>query len=240
MVIVTSLSARSGSEPWGPGSSREESIPSHRGGVVVPRSRNAAAGLIVASAMAACQGGNSLATIGALAGSPGATQAPSNVTTPAGTGSAPVAQGGPLAVQPAEGITFPVAVTNFPASTPVPTPAPTPPPEIVRVEISPDSLVLNTPRDTSANPAWPDAGFPWKVQLVGIVRYSNGTYTTDVNWTSENPALVSVDASGWVWSTSPRNTGTTKVWAIARGASNHRANIPVTVADFGKVLADVH
>ena len=199
----------------------------------MPRSRHAAIGLVAAAAIAACQGGNSLTVTGGNTAISGASASP-------GTSSSGISASGSTTIKPEDGSTFAVVVTNFPAATPVPTPDPPPMPNVLKVDISTESLSLKTPPHTAPTATWPGAGFPDRYQLVGMVRWSDGTYTTDVNWTSDNPALVGIDVNGWVWSTNPRTTGATKIWATARASASAKTSIPVTVVDYGKVQLDVY
>ena len=121
---------------------------------------------------------------------------------------------------------------------------PTPfPPEaaasVDRVGVSTASVTLNTPRDPAAPSTSSNAGFPISESLVGTVYWSNGKFTHDVLWTSSNPHLVSVDASGTITALAPRLTGRVVITVSARAKPTVIAAVDVIVVDFGKVQLDV-
>lgn len=88
------------------------------------------------------------------------------------------------------------APTPTPTPTPMPTPTPTPSPTVQGIAIASTSVTLNVPY-TSQDVGLAPPAYPLSANLGGTLSWSNGSTTSaGITWTSSNPALVSVDATG--------------------------------------------
>ena len=110
------------------------------------------------------------------------------------------------------------------------TPAPPPPRKPISVLIFPQVLDLNTPAEATAPLA---VRYPSAAHLVGTVFWSDGTLSDDVLWSSSNPMLVAISATGSVRSLVPNATGSVVITAAARASVLVTATATVNVKNLG-------
>lgn len=135
-------------------------------------------------------------------------------------------------INPALIATASIKVADFgPGIPPTPAPTPTPPPrKPVSVLVFPQVVELNTPAEATAPLA---VRYPTAAQLIGTVFWSDGTLTEDVFWSTSNPLLVVVDATGSVRSLVPGATGSVVITAAAKASVLVTATASVVVKRLG-------
>lgn len=121
---------------------------------------------------------------------------------------------------------------------------------IASLVLTPATVEINAPYSlggyqsgTSAEPSeFEIAGYPTTAQLFVDFLTESGTPATpaELVWSTTNPALVMVDADGWIRSVDPGLSGTATVTAQLKSNRQIQASTAVTVRNDGKLVIELN